>query len=99
MTRDDTDRRTTEALGTWDWLMGNWRKRADRNKLYFKVLSYSGVTLSATTTLIAAIAGSPRWAVAVASTLTTLATALLAATRAQEHWVAARTVENRLYRE
>ena len=99
MSDDDIDQRTTQALSAWNLLLNNWQKRARRNKHYFKILSYSGVSLSATTTLIAAIAGSPRWAVATASTLTTLATALLAATRAQDHWVSARTIESRLYKE
>ena len=99
MTDPDFERRAEDALARWDLLMENWRGRAHRNKRFAKFFAYSSVSLSAITTFLTAISGSPRWALAAVSSLTTLAAALLSATRAQEQWVTARSIQNHLYRE
>lgn len=86
-------------MARWDYLCGNWRSRALRNKILSLVLTCLSVTLAVATAVLAGTPPAPKWLVALVSGGTALATALLAATRSQEHWALARAVQNQLHAE
>jgi hypothetical protein len=84
------------ALARCEYLQSNWRRRARENKGRSIVLVHLSVTLAVAATVIAAVPAAPKWLIAAVSGGTALATTLLAATRTQEHWVLARSIQNQL---
>lgn len=87
------------ALRNWESLHSDWGRRARRNKSISMRLVYLSVSLAVAATVLAAVPAVPKWLIATVSGGTALATALLAAMRAQEHWVLARSIQTRLHTE
>jgi hypothetical protein len=98
---DANDLRTLQerALARWEYLQSDWRRRARLNKVTSTALVYLSVTLAVTATVLASVPAIPKWSVALVSGGTALATTLLAATKAQEHWVLARSIQTQLHAE
>lgn len=87
------------ALGRWEHLQSDWRRRARVNKVTSMLLVYLSVSLAVAATVLAAVPAVPKWLIAAISGGTALATTLLAATKTQEHWALARSIQNQLYAE
>ncbi|MEV4489631.1 DUF4231 domain-containing protein [Micromonospora coxensis] len=87
------------ALERWEYLQSNWRRRARVNKGTSVLLVYLSVSLAISATVLATAPAIPKWLVAAVSGGTALATTLLAATKAQEHWALARSIQNQLHAE
>ena len=88
-------------LDECDRLIKHFDGKANEAKRSFQLFKYSSVSLATSVVILSALQSAKQWpelqvVIPIVSSIAALATTLLAATNAQEHWLQARSTQQKL---